>query len=47
MVYNYYGGAGEIRTLAPVTRSTSLAGTPLQPLEYYSITKRLLLNFTI
>ena len=30
------GGAGGIRTLAPVTRSTSLAGKPLEPLEYYS-----------
>ncbi len=31
------GGARGIRTLAPVTRSTSLAGKPLEPLEYYSI----------
>lgn len=31
-----YGGAEGIRTLAPVTRSTSLAGKPLEPLEYYS-----------
>ena len=31
-----YGGARGIRTLAPVTRSTSLAGKPLEPLEYYS-----------
>ena len=30
------GGARGIRTLAPVTRSTSLAGKPLEPLEYYS-----------
>lgn len=31
-----YGGADGIRTHAPVTRSTSLAGKPLEPLEYYS-----------
>ena len=30
------GGADGIRTHAPVTRSTSLAGKPLEPLEYYS-----------
>lgn len=35
------GGADGIRTHAPVTRSTSLAGKPLEPLEYYSTTKRL------
>ena len=31
------GGARETRTLAPVTRSTSLAGTPLHQLEYCSM----------
>lgn len=36
------GGAEGIRTLAPVTRSTSLAGKPLEPLEYYSIYQALL-----
>lgn len=36
-LYAYqYGGADGIRTHAPVTRSTSLAGKPLEPLEYYS-----------
>ena len=30
------GGVGETRTLAPVTRSTSLAGKPLHQLGYYS-----------
>ena len=37
--YQSNGGARGIRTLAPVTRSTSLAGKPLEPLEYYSTTK--------
>lgn len=32
----YYGGVGETRTLAPVARSTSLAGKPLHQLGYYS-----------
>ena len=32
-----FGGEGEIRTLAPVTRPTPLAGAPLRPLEYFSI----------
>lgn len=44
IVLNLYflnGGADGIRTHAPVTRSTSLAGKPLEPLEYYSTTKRL------
>ena len=31
-----FGGVGETRTLAPVTRSTSLAGKPLHQLGYYS-----------
>lgn len=31
------GGAGETRTLAPVARPTSLAGTPLHQLGYCSI----------
>ncbi len=30
------GGERETRTLAPVTRSTSLAGTPLHQLGYFS-----------
>ena len=30
------GGDGEIRTLAPVSRPTPLAGAPLRPLEYFS-----------
>ena len=30
------GGVGETRTLAPVARSTSLAGKPLHQLGYYS-----------
>ncbi len=30
------GGAGGIRTLAPVSRPTPLAGEPLKPLEYRS-----------
>ncbi len=33
------GGAGGIRTLAPVTQSNDLANRPLQPLEYRSIMK--------
>ena len=41
-----YGGARGIRTLAPVTRSTSLAGKPLEPLEYYS-NCQMPLHFTI
>lgn len=36
LIHDYNGGAEGIRTLAPVTRSTSLAGKPLEPLEYYS-----------
>lgn len=35
-LYVFNGGADGIRTHAPVTRSTSLAGKPLEPLEYYS-----------
>ena len=35
-VYCANGGVGETRTLAPVTRSTSLAGKPLHQLGYYS-----------
>ncbi len=35
-LYVLNGGADGIRTHAPVTRSTSLAGKPLEPLEYYS-----------
>ena len=35
-VFNIFGGVGETRTLAPVTRSTSLAGKPLHQLGYYS-----------
>lgn len=35
-LYFLNGGADGIRTHAPVTRSTSLAGKPLEPLEYYS-----------
>ena len=30
-----YGGEGGIRTLAPLSRSTPLAGAPLEPLEYF------------
>ena len=32
------GGAGEIWTPAPVSQSIPLAGAPLKPLEYYSVT---------
>ena len=32
-----FGGVGETRTLAPVARSTSLAGKPLHRLGYYSV----------
>ena len=32
-----YGGEGETRTLAPVTRPTPLAGAPLHQLEYFSV----------
>lgn len=45
-LYFQYGGARGIRTLAPVTRSTSLAGKPLEPLEYYS-NCQMPLHFTI
>ena len=31
-----FGGVGETRTLAPVTRPTPLAGVPRHQLEYYS-----------
>ena len=30
------GGEGEIRTLAPLSRPTPLAGAPLHQLEYFS-----------
>ena len=33
----YQYGDGEIRTLAPLSRPTPLAGAPLQPLEYISM----------
>ena len=33
---SFSGGDGEIRTLAPVTQPTPLAGAPLEPLEYVS-----------
>lgn len=32
-----FGAEGGIRTLATVTRPTSLAGKPLRPLEYFCI----------
>ena len=32
-----YGGEGETRTPAPVTRPTPLAGAPRHQLEYFSI----------
>ena len=32
-----FGGEGETRTLAPVTRPTPLAGAPRHQLEYFSI----------
>ena len=32
----YFGGDGETRTLAPVTRPTPLAGAPRHQLEYFS-----------
>ena len=32
-----YGGEGETRTLAPVTRPTPLAGAPRHQLEYFSM----------
>ena len=35
-----YGGAGEIRTLAPISRPTPLAGEPLKPLGYCSRIRR-------
>ena len=34
-----FGGDGETRTLAPVSRPTPLAGAPLRPLEYFSRAK--------
>ena len=37
MVLSLFGGVGETRTLAPVTRPTPLAGVPRHQLEYYSI----------
>ena len=33
----YFGGDGETRTLAPVTRPTPLAGAPRHQLEYISV----------
>ena len=33
----YFGGEGETRTLAPVSRPTPLAGAPRHQLEYFSI----------
>lgn len=33
----FYGGGGEIRIPAPITRPIALAERPLQPLEYSSI----------
>ena len=33
----FYGGEGEIRTLATVSRPTPLAGAPLHRLEYFSV----------
>ena len=41
-----FGGEGETRTLAPVSRPTPLAGAPRHQLEYFSIGNlfRLLLN---
>ena len=38
-VFRRFGGEGETRTLAPVTRPTPLAGAPLRPLEYFSRAK--------
>ena len=32
-----FGGEGEIRTLAPLSRPTPLAGAPLHRLEYFSM----------
>ena len=32
-----FGGEGETRTLAPVSRPTPLAGAPRHQLEYFSI----------
>ena len=37
MVYFLSGGKRGIRTLAPVSRPTALAGPPLRPLEYLPI----------
>lgn len=34
---DFIGAEGGIRTLATVTRPTSLAGKPLRPLEYFCI----------
>ena len=34
-----FGGEGEIRTPAPLSRPTPLAGAPLRPLEYFSRAK--------
>ena len=33
----HYGGEGETRTPAPVTRPTPLAGAPRHQLEYFSV----------
>ena len=40
-VFRRFGGEGETRTLAPVTRPTPLAGAPRHQLEYFSIDNRL------
>ena len=41
------GGARETRTLAPVARPMSLAGTPLHQLEYCSVAKIRINNYLL
>ena len=38
-----FGGEGETRTLAPVTRPTPLAGAPRHQLEYFSMVALMLI----
>ena len=38
-----FGGEGETRTLAPVTRPTPLAGAPRHQLEYFSMVTNLVI----
>ena len=43
----FFGGEGETRTLAPVTRPTPLAGAPRHQLEYFSMMAALMLLYEI